>query len=225
MAEPQDVDVLRRRGRRRLVGAIALVLLAVIVLPMVFDRRPNRNATVSVRIPSENEVAVPLKAETGPSSSEAAPAGSQTPTPAQAVKPAAPATPEPAAKAESTGKPDAAKPEPAPQPPPATLAEAKPEKPAVATASSAEAAHAEAALAGKEFIVPVAALAEQERVKALTARLRSAKLPYYTEAINTKSGKVTRVRVGPFVSREEAEQAHAKLVKLGLKPGPVMTKS
>jgi DedD protein len=37
MAEDQDVNTLKRRGRRRLVGAIALVLAAVIVLPMVFD--------------------------------------------------------------------------------------------------------------------------------------------------------------------------------------------
>jgi len=40
MAEAQDVNTLKRRGRRRLVGAIALVLLAVIVLPMVFDTGP-----------------------------------------------------------------------------------------------------------------------------------------------------------------------------------------
>ena len=40
MADADDVDALRRRGRRRLLGAIALVLLAVIVLPMVFDPEP-----------------------------------------------------------------------------------------------------------------------------------------------------------------------------------------
>lgn len=54
--QQQDVDTLKRRGRRRLVGAVALVLLAVIVLPMVFDPEP-RNALppVSVRIPGEND--------------------------------------------------------------------------------------------------------------------------------------------------------------------------
>ena len=51
----QDVNTLQKRGRRRLVGAIALVLLAVIVLPMVFDPEPRPNAPlVSVRIPSED---------------------------------------------------------------------------------------------------------------------------------------------------------------------------
>jgi DedD protein len=56
MAEAQDVETLKRRGRRRLVGAVALVLAAVIVLPMVFDPEPKHApAPVSVRIPGEND--------------------------------------------------------------------------------------------------------------------------------------------------------------------------
>src|SRR5262245_46849650 len=56
MAEAQDIETLKRRGRRRLVGAVALVLAAVIVLPMVFDPEPKRaDVAVSVRIPGENE--------------------------------------------------------------------------------------------------------------------------------------------------------------------------
>lgn len=56
MAEAQDVETLKRRGRRRLVGAVALVLAAVIVLPMVFDPEQKRaDVAVSVRIPGENE--------------------------------------------------------------------------------------------------------------------------------------------------------------------------
>src|SRR5687767_721599 len=54
--QQQDVDTLKRRGRRRLVGAVALVLLAVIVLPMVFDPEPRPPAPpVSVRIPGEDD--------------------------------------------------------------------------------------------------------------------------------------------------------------------------
>lgn len=57
MAQEQpDVETLKRRGRRRLVGAVALVLAAVIVLPMVFDPEPKRaDVAVAVRIPGENE--------------------------------------------------------------------------------------------------------------------------------------------------------------------------
>ncbi|HZE61638.1 MAG TPA: SPOR domain-containing protein [Burkholderiales bacterium] len=54
--EQQDVETLKRRGRRRLVGAVALVLLAVIVLPMVFDPEPKSTQTpVTVRIPAESD--------------------------------------------------------------------------------------------------------------------------------------------------------------------------
>lgn len=56
MAEPQqDVDTLKRRGRRRLVGAVALVLLAVVVLPMIFDPEPRGTPPVNVRIPGEDD--------------------------------------------------------------------------------------------------------------------------------------------------------------------------
>ena len=58
MAESEDVNTLKRRGRRRLVGAIALVLAAVIVLPMVFDPEPRGSAPpVNVRIPGEDDSA------------------------------------------------------------------------------------------------------------------------------------------------------------------------
>jgi DedD protein len=64
MAEAQDVETLKRRGRRRLVGAVALVLAAVIVLPMVFDPEPKRaDVAVNVRIPGEDETKFTPKVE------------------------------------------------------------------------------------------------------------------------------------------------------------------
>ena len=64
MAEAPDVETLKRRGRRRLVGAVALVLAAVIVLPMVFDPEPKRaDVAVNVRIPGENETKFTPKVE------------------------------------------------------------------------------------------------------------------------------------------------------------------
>ena len=54
--EQQDVETLKRRGRRRLVGAVALVLAAVIILPMVFDPEPRGTApAVATRIPPQDE--------------------------------------------------------------------------------------------------------------------------------------------------------------------------
>jgi len=206
MAESQEIGALRRRGRRRLVGAIALVLLAVIVLPMVFDSEPRQGApAVSVRIPSEDDAGFSPKAA-----------------PKAAVTPVAPkAVPAPSPAPQKT----------APAPAPAPKAEAKAEeKPAPQAAAKppgadAERQRAEAAISGEQFTVPVAALANAEKVKELMARLTEAKLPHYTEAVATAQGSVTRVRVGPFADRAAAEKAVQRLKTLGLKPGNITGKS
>ena len=83
--EQQDVETLKRRGRRRLVGAVALVLAAVVILPMVFDPEPKSTQTpVTVKIPAENE-APPFAPKAAPkaapkeASKEAPPPVAQTP--------------------------------------------------------------------------------------------------------------------------------------------------
>jgi len=97
MAEAQDVETLKRRGRRRLVGAVALVLAAVIVLPMVFDPEPKRaDVAVNVRIPGENETKFAPKVEPK--------------APEQKVE-AKKAEPEPQAQPVDAKKPEAKKPE------------------------------------------------------------------------------------------------------------------
>jgi len=74
-------------------------------------------------------------------------------------------------------------------------------------------------------MVPVAALSSADRVKALTGKLAAAKIPYFTQPVATASGKVTRVRAGPFASREAADRARSRLERLGLKPGSVTQRS
>jgi DedD protein len=142
--EQQDVETLKRRGRRRLVGAVALVLAAVIVLPMVFDPEPRgTGSTLSVRIPAEDET------------------------------PFAPKLP--AKKAQTAAK--------------------------------------------EEYVVQVGAFANPQGV---IAKLQSAKMPYYTEPVHNN---LTRVRAGPFATREAAEQARAQLKALGFAPGAIGSKS
>ena len=38
-----DANLLKRRARRRLVGAIALVVLIAVVLPVILDQQPRRS--------------------------------------------------------------------------------------------------------------------------------------------------------------------------------------
>lgn len=188
--EQQDVDSLKRRGRRRLVGAVALVLLAVIVLPMVFDPEP-RNAAppVSVTIPGQEESAfTPKGAKPQPRPVEKAPEA-----PAQVAAPEE-------QKAAVGKKTETAKPE-APKP------------------VAKERARAEAAIANAEFMVPVGAFANPDNV---VAKLVANKVPYFTEAA---PGNLTRVRAGPFATREAAEKAVARLKSLGLQPGAVANRS
>lgn len=195
MAENEDVNTLKRRGRRRLVGAIALVLAAVIVLPMVFDSEPKGSAPpVSVRIPGEDESGFIPK-----------------------VTPKTPAVEEQKAPEKSAQKPAEKKAaeraqekalEKVPE-----IAAAEPKRPDVA-----ERKRAEAALAGEQFMVPAGAYVDPAGV---IEKLKSAKIPYYTEPIATKQGTVTRVRAGPFASRDAAEKVLQQLKELGLKPGNV----
>lgn len=199
MAEAQDVDTLKRRGRRRLVGAIALVLLAVIVLPMVFDAEPRKGAPpVSVRVPGEDDT--PFTPKVTP---KAAPAAkSEAPAPrseAPAAKSDTPAarTEAPVAKSEAPRKEPAAKPEPKAE----TAASGKP------------------AESGTQYMVPVGAYANPEKV---VARLAEAKIPYFTEPAK---GKVVRVRAGPFASKEAADKAAEKLKGLGFTPGNATPRS
>ena len=209
MAENEDVNTLKRRGRRRLVGAIALVLAAVIVLPMVFDSEPKGSAPpVSVRIPGEDESGFIPKVTPKP------PAVQEQKAPEKAAE--APARKAPAAVPEK----------PAPK---IEIAVTKgSEKPAAKAAAepardgAAEKLRAEAALAGGRFMVPAGAYADPAGI---IEKLKAAKIPYYTEPIATKQGTVTRVRAGPFASREAAEQVLQQLKGLGLKPGNVASTS
>lgn len=124
-------------------------------------------------------------------------------------------------------KPEPKKPEPKPEPkvaekPVPKKAEEKPR------ARDEEAARALALLEGKpaakaekpaadkpeaaqRFVVQVAALASQEKVAELQAKLRAAGVSAHTR----KSGELIRVQVGPFGSREEAEKARARLSSQG----------
>lgn len=66
------------------------------------------------------------------------------------------------------------------------------------------------------FAVQVAALNSSAKVKELQNTLKAAHIQSYTQKVITKTGEVSRVRVGPFANKAEAEKMRAKLIKLGL---------
>jgi DedD protein len=187
MAEAQDVDSLKRRGRRRLVGALALVLLAVIVLPMVFDPEPRRGGPpVSVRIPGEDDTPFTPKMAKAPE---------------KKLEEKKTEEKKPEEKKVEEKKVEA-------------KAEEKPEIPQIKPAPAERST--------STYVIPVGAFANPDPV---LVKLKEAKLPYFTESVAAGKGTVTRVRAGPFASKDTADKAMEKLKGLGFKPGNLTTGS
>ena len=95
MAEPADLnlDELKRRGRRRLIGAIVLALVAAVVVPMLLESEPKPlGEDVSVRIPPVDEGKYVSKVGEGRPKQDGAKSSSAPKAPA----PAAPVPPNPA---------------------------------------------------------------------------------------------------------------------------------
>ena len=222
MPDNDERPELRRRARRRLVGAIALVLALVIVPPWVMDLEPKPVATnLTVEIPrQETGVLKPAPV--------ASPPQATVPAPAPAAAPAANAptaadkqggVPRPPDVSPETGKAgERPKPEPAKTP-------SKPEPVArVAPLEPADAKRAESILNSDAYLVPLGAFANKDNVKALEARLAKAGVKYYTEVVTTPGGEQTRVRAGPFPTNEAAEKSRDHLKSLGLSPGAVIAR-
>ncbi len=68
------------------------------------------------------------------------------------------------------------------------------------------------------------AFSDAKNVKQLRANLSAAGVKSYTERVKTAKGELTRVRAGPFASKEAAEKARAKLEAMGFKPGAVASR-
>lgn len=79
-----------------------------------------------------------------------------------------------------------------------------------------------AAAGAERFIVQVGAFSDDSKAREARSKLERSGLATYTQAVQTKDGKRTRVRVGPFQGREAAEKAAAKIKALGL-PAAVLT--
>lgn len=216
---------LRKRARRRLVGAIALVTIVAVFLPMVLDHEPKPvRQDVSIQIPSPNSGTftskiVPVE-PTGKPATEVRGASETVPGASAPSTPAAKAE-TPVAKAEAPARAEGAK---APPPndteaaPPKKVPPDKPTAAEGATSKSRPAADKTKARARSNaaFVVQVAALNDADKAKQIRDQLAAAGVKVYTEIVPTTKGNVTRVRAGPFASRDDAERARDRLKGMGL---------
>jgi len=148
--------------------------------------------------------------------------------PAPAPKPEAKPEPKPEPKAKQDPKTEA-KSEPKPEPKPATPKPATSDDGSRArallegkTASAAAAKPAAAVEDNGRFVVQVGAFADVDKAKEVRQKLEKAGLKTYTNVAKTSDGERTRVRVGPFASRAEADKAASKVKGLSL-PAAVLT--
>ena len=101
--------------------------------------------------------------------------------------------------------------------PAAVVATAEPSK---AAAASAEANKPDGA--SGRFVVQVGAYGEANSARDMRQRVDKLGLKSYTQVVEIDGAKRIRVRVGPFVAREDAEKAAGTLKAAGL-PAAVMT--
>ena len=243
-AVPSEVQAaeLRGRARRRLAGAVALVLAAVIILPMVLDSQPVPVADdIPIRVPDRNTPFQPQVSEPQVAAPETPPAGSAptepaavpTPPPVVSVPPpvaAAPTTPpaaQPTTPPVTPPKPATppAKPEPKPATPPKPDARSDDGARALALLEGRPAPAATPAPAPKpaakgNFVLQIAAYTTSEDAQSRRSKLHQAGVTNAFVEQATIGGKQQyRLRVGPFPSREAAQAAQARLRTLGYDNG------
>ena len=244
-AQPESMEVVRKRAKHRLIGSAVLVLAGVVGFPLLFDTQPRPIAVdIPIEIPGKNTVKPLVLPSTSakPEMVAAAPASTATvatassltpkeeiitekaaaPVPIPAVAPVLPSQ----AASKKEAKPEV-KPEPKPEPKPVPKPEPKP------AAKADDGARAKALLDGQTATTPVAtgeerlvvqvgAFADADKAKEVRQKLEKAGLKTYTQVAETKDGKRIRVRVGPFASKAEADKAASKIKTLDL-PAAILT--
>ena len=228
----ENVEALRRRARHRLFGAVVLVFIAVVAFPLLFDSQPrpvavdtpvvipDRNSTpplaAGAAVPAAQQPAKPLL----PAASSDVPAqASLEPGKEEMLVPAVPSSASVARPA--SGAPDPALPAHKAAMPVASATSVKAED---SVRVDSESQKAKALLEGKSpvaeqdrLIVQVGAFVDADKVRDVRRKLEQAGLKTYTQSIDGKDGKrTTRVRVGPFDSRADADKAAARIRKLDL---------
>lgn len=202
--------------KQRLVGAIVLVALAVIFIPMLLPGGGDLSDGIhGSNIPPEPDYRF----------SPISPAPSAPP---MAAPPSVPMD-EPALAEAASSEPNeeesAAKPPVEPTPVVKKPVVAKPKAavvkkaPIVAkTTTSKTSPVPEKSPQASGWVVQVGSFSSSRNAQALRDKLRKQGYASFVEAIQSASGSVYRVRVGPVVSRTSAEQLRKKLTKVaGLK--------
>jgi DedD protein len=234
-SEAGDVDPAlpqKKRARHRLIGAIALCMLAAVVVPLLLDAEPTRpTSDVAIVIPSRDTPLPPRGAGVRPADAKGGEAKSVDLKSADSKSTDAKSSDGKSADSKSTdakltdSKGSDAKSTDA-KSSDAKSADAKPAdtKPAKSEprkdgkdeiAQLADAAQARAK-GESRYLLQVGAYANESGAATAVERVQATGLRAFTEKIKTDRGDRVRVRVGPFTSRDAAEQARTQLQAAGV---------
>ena len=230
MSDSFDANLqLKKRARRRLIGAFAFAGLAAVVLPMVMDEEPKQQVQdVQIRIPGQDQTPFNPKVKPVP----AAVANEKIEKAALPEKPEAIVPPAVAAKPAEikVEKPAEKQVEKPIDKTPAKPVEKLSEKPTAAGDNDPQ--RAAAILSGKpvtaalvapvgngsgQFVILIGAFSNPANVKQLQTKLGELGVKVFTETVDSPEGKKIRVRAGPFPSREAADKALDKMKRIGVK--------
>ncbi len=228
-AEMDGVAAARTLARRRLIGATVLLGIGVVGFPLLFETQPRPVAIdIPIEIPRKDgaPALVLPPAVTAPA---AAPAAKVASVPAEIVERSADEGRELAASA------PALKPSAKSTPKPASAASLVPAKPLPAAPKPADdGGRARALLDGEtsassapsapsaRLVVQVGAFADAGKLAEVRHKLEKLGLKTYTQVVEVEGSKRTRVRVGPFDNRAEADKAAARIRAAGL-PAAILT--
>lgn len=206
--EPAAIALARRRARQRLLGALVLLVIGVLVFPLLFETQPR---PLPLDTPVVLQRGEPPAAQPAPQRAARSPVPTLPPADAGIeAGPAAASAPETAVAAVALPP---AMPVPPARPAVAPTRAASAATPAIARAASAAAS---APRSGR-FVVQVGAFTDANMLREARQRVEKLGLKTYTQVIESDAGKRTRVRVGPFDTRADADAVAAQLkrAKLG----------
>ena len=228
----------KQRARRRLVGALALVAAAVIILPMVLDSHPKPvTDDISIEIPTRPAAPLPKTSHSNATdagavdSSADTQAGVAPDSPVAASDNLAAVAPKPDSKpaskpVETQAQAKAAAPKPEAMKPAAPTTTAQASKPPadvpapVAATAATPKPNTPASPAGSRFVVQIGTFDEDSAAQNWVTKLKAAGVPAYIEHRKQADGTTrTLLRAGPFTDRAAASAALVKVRQAGLGGG------
>ncbi|SFM10734.1 SPOR domain-containing protein [Nitrosomonas communis] len=237
----EEEALLRKRARRRLVGAVTLVILSVVFLPMILDSEPKQEQQeVDILIPSEDVASEsfpwmtpgePIEHDSNAStkSGELLPfsvpefplsddestevySASRIPIPSSKPRLNKPATQTNKSSIQAA-RPEYPKTQAAK---PESIQAAKPEPVQTAKLEPMQTAKSESPKVEGKFVIQLGAFADPTKAKQQQQKLAASGVDAYIETIKVGGNEMVRVRVGPFPTRKAAEEGYEKLKKMGL---------